>query len=630
MKYISKFFMIFIIACFLFLPINAQEMEGVRGSYTVGDTLFVDFLGADDSTTIKIINSLYTIFADSANALLSTHLDQYGLNFDTPILARHILYALHNLHVRDDNGIGYATIILGSDSYGNSYIQSYIQDEEHNLNLSQNLYRDTTSGNWTRRDSTYDRGSALIQLTGGTGKDGNKITFWYNANWDSSVSLTSPFKISFTDSVGVPGIVVGDTNVGAVLPRKTVDIRGSSITRDTTFTGTLVVTNGISFADSARISATANYATLAGNTTNSTNSIYSDTAYYLVPPELQTLTIRPNADGDSVDDWNSAGLGTWQSVDDTVLNVGDYRYYSEAEVIQTQYVDIFRMQNHTSETDLVTQIQVFAVIDQTPYADTMQVAIKTHNQIYYGNNLLNSDDWTLVSQTWTTNPFTGSAWTWEEIDSLQIGVRLKNTADGWDYGRCAQLYAVITYGGEYAGQEAVNLWLTNEAIFDTTFSILAEGASKDSHSVSVSKHARRGPMGTTRMLFTNGLLFTSSVAANNRMGVLVPWIPPTNFVSFDSVSMSYDSLATGADAHLIMYKSDSGNPPGDSDSLDVGSIANGYFDTWGYWEASEANIDSLNTWSMNSGKVMIFQFVVTVKSTASAILGRLRIVYNTE
>ena len=630
MKYISKFFMIFIIACFLFLPINAQEMEGVRGSYTVGDTLFVDFLGADDSTTIKIINSLYTIFADSANALLSTHLDQYGLNFDTPILARHILYALHNLHVRDDNGIGYATIILGSDSYGNSYIQSYIQDEEHNLNLSQNLYRDTTSGNWTRRDSTYDRGSALIQLTGGTGKDGNKITFWYNANWDSSVSLTSPFKISFTDSVGVPGIVVGDTNVGAVLPRKTVDIRGSSITRDTTFTGTLVVTNGISFADSARISATANYATLAGNTTNSTNSIYSDTAYYLVPPELQTLTIRPNADGDSVDDWNSAGLGTWQSVDDTVLNVGDYRYYSEAEVIQTQYVDIFRMQNHTSETDLVTQIQVFAVIDQTPYADTMQVAIKTHNQIYYGNNLLNSDDWTLVSQTWTTNPFTGSAWTWEEIDSLQIGVRLKNTADGWDYGRCAQLYAVITYGGEYAGQEAVNLWLTNEAIFDTTFSILAEGASKDSHSVSVSKHARRGPMGTTRMLFTNGLLFTSSVAANNRMGVLVPWIPPTNFVSFDSVSMSYDSLATGADAHLIMYKSDSGNPPGDSDSLDVGSIANGYFNTWGYWEASSANIDSLNTWSMNSGKVMIFQFVVTVKSTASAILGRLRIVYNTE
>jgi hypothetical protein len=53
--------------------------------------------------------------------------------------------------------------------------------------------------------------------------------------------------------------------------------------------------------------------------------------------------------------------------------------------------------------------------------------------------------WTTVSQEWATNPDTGSAWTWEEIATLQIGVALKQEFDYTDSLRCTQVYVEIEY-----------------------------------------------------------------------------------------------------------------------------------------------------------------------------------------
>jgi len=48
------------------------------------------------------------------------------------------------------------------------------------------------------------------------------------------------------------------------------------------------------------------------------------------------------------------------------------------------------------------------------------------------------------SYQWDTNPQTGNAWTWDEIDALQIGVGLRKAANGVATG-CTQVYAEVSY-----------------------------------------------------------------------------------------------------------------------------------------------------------------------------------------
>jgi hypothetical protein len=77
----------------------------------------------------------------------------------------------------------------------------------------------------------------------------------------------------------------------------------------------------------------------------------------------------------------------------------------------------------------------------------MQIVNRTHNSNYYDNGtpttMPSGGAWQNYSKVWTTNPNTGSAWTWTEIDSLQIGIRLYD--DGSGQPECTQVYAEVNY-----------------------------------------------------------------------------------------------------------------------------------------------------------------------------------------
>ena len=79
-----------------------------------------------------------------------------------------------------------------------------------------------------------------------------------------------------------------------------------------------------------------------------------------------------------------------------------------------------------------------------------QPVIKTHSTVYTGTEQsTDSDTFITESYQWATNPFTGSAWTWSEIDALQAGIELK-VDDSDDYAACTQVYVVVDYeGGGY-------------------------------------------------------------------------------------------------------------------------------------------------------------------------------------
>lgn len=54
------------------------------------------------------------------------------------------------------------------------------------------------------------------------------------------------------------------------------------------------------------------------------------------------------------------------------------------------------------------------------------------------------DTWETIFQEWADNPADSEAWEWADIDVLQIGVALKEAAEG-EYGRCTQVYVEIDF-----------------------------------------------------------------------------------------------------------------------------------------------------------------------------------------
>jgi len=77
-----------------------------------------------------------------------------------------------------------------------------------------------------------------------------------------------------------------------------------------------------------------------------------------------------------------------------------------------------------------------------------KAAIKTNGTVYTGSEETVGTSFTTNSYQWTTNPDTGSAWTWDEIDALQAGVELKS-GGAIDTAACTQVYVEVAYNGAY-------------------------------------------------------------------------------------------------------------------------------------------------------------------------------------
>lgn len=109
-------------------------------------------------------------------------------------------------------------------------------------------------------------------------------------------------------------------------------------------------------------------------------------------------------------------------------------------------------------------------------------AIKTNGQVYEGPNLSHyGTDFVTASWQCATNPGTGEAWTWEEINELQAGVTLRGAGKNKP-ALCTQVYVAVDYEfsitegevphgdlyditphEEYTGDLLVKIYLTNTA-----------------------------------------------------------------------------------------------------------------------------------------------------------------------
>jgi hypothetical protein len=166
-----------------------------------------------------------------------------------------------------------------------------------------------------------------------------------------------------------------------------------------------------------------------------------------------TLTIRPNATGRSTQLSQQPNVGQhWAKVDEVTQNGDTDFVYSSCAASFIN--DTYNLTDHTTETGTINNITIylcgkdvddpFACAVGADPANEMKPVIYTNNQ-YYDSDTEVALTTSYVTSSWNyvTNPITSSAWTWSEIDALEVGVALKGEDNR--YSNCTQVYVEVNY-----------------------------------------------------------------------------------------------------------------------------------------------------------------------------------------
>ena len=161
-----------------------------------------------------------------------------------------------------------------------------------------------------------------------------------------------------------------------------------------------------------------------------------------------TLTLRPNAAGDetSIQGQYPSSTFHWDKVDEAVADDNTTHVYEGGAGAQSGvYVrDLYALPAH-SGTGVINSIKVYYRCHLYSVGPVWaKASILTHSTNYDEGEEELPLAWTTYSYQWNTNPNTSNAWTWAEIDALEIGVSLKQQSSGMAPG-CTQVYVVVDY-----------------------------------------------------------------------------------------------------------------------------------------------------------------------------------------
>ncbi len=155
-------------------------------------------------------------------------------------------------------------------------------------------------------------------------------------------------------------------------------------------------------------------------------------------------TLRPNGAGFQTNISTVIGAAThWQAVDE-VSQDGSTTYLSNDSGNQgTLQRDLYTIPDHSVGGGPINQVEVVAFTQHT--VSFVHLSLRTHSTTYDSPDDVGAGGWSKESYVWTTNPFTSSAWTWIEIDALEIGIELSGSGGGGGISDCTQVYVEVTY-----------------------------------------------------------------------------------------------------------------------------------------------------------------------------------------
>jgi hypothetical protein len=172
-----------------------------------------------------------------------------------------------------------------------------------------------------------------------------------------------------------------------------------------------------------------------------------DYTYSLPIGTQRTLTLRPNGAGDetAISSEYPQETDHYADVDEVVADE-DTTYVRESSPSAYKR-DLYALTGHTTESKIIRSVKIYfriasGELGSIIYAKPSQ---KSGTIVTDGTEVTSvATDYATFSQTYLTNPATGMAWTWAEIDALQVGVSLKSA--GAYFAQCTQVYVEVTYG----------------------------------------------------------------------------------------------------------------------------------------------------------------------------------------
>ena len=158
---------------------------------------------------------------------------------------------------------------------------------------------------------------------------------------------------------------------------------------------------------------------------------------------MATETLRPNAAGDLTQitsQYPDSGAH-WDKVDEVVADDDTTYLYHYSESAKT---DIYHLPAHSGNGVISSVVIYNRAKEGTGAAGYLRIMHKTHGTLYESPYAELTTSWTTFYTTLTTNPSTGSAWTWAEIDALQIGTKTWVGTEGYSVV-VTQVYVEVNY-----------------------------------------------------------------------------------------------------------------------------------------------------------------------------------------
>ena len=167
----------------------------------------------------------------------------------------------------------------------------------------------------------------------------------------------------------------------------------------------------------------------------------------ILTPVAETIIFRPDAAGDNT------------SISSQYPASGEHydKVYEESSDGDSSYIatdgnnweeDLYNIPDHSTQiaAGTINYVKVYMVSRATDNATQISayIHIKTAGGEHNGTTENMTTSYDTYSYQWDINPETSADWTWDEIDTLQIGVGLRQPTVG-QATRCTQVYAEVSF-----------------------------------------------------------------------------------------------------------------------------------------------------------------------------------------
>jgi hypothetical protein len=158
-----------------------------------------------------------------------------------------------------------------------------------------------------------------------------------------------------------------------------------------------------------------------------------------------TETLRPNASGTYT---QCAGFGdspNYRCVDDVTPDENATYVWPGMFGLR---IDTYATEDSSVGTGIINSVTLYfrARLAGSCPTHTANTQLLTHSTLYAGTSETLTGSYADYSTVYTTNPNTGSAWTWTEVNDMEIGIGITGCSPG-NEPFVTQVWAVVDYSG---------------------------------------------------------------------------------------------------------------------------------------------------------------------------------------